>query len=476
MSVAAILRGQAAAQAHPGVQRTVVVAALGVGIYLAALDISIVNAILPVVADAFGTDLTAIQWVVTSYLLVQSALLLAVGRLADIWGHKRVYLLGLAIFIVSSVICGFASSTPFLVAGRAIQAIGASLIFASLTVILMHAFPADQRGRAIGLQGTIVYAGLATGAPLGGWLTDLYGWQSVFLVNVPIGLLALLLGWRTAPSDIAGQRREPFDLAGSAVYVLGLGLLLLGLNQGPDWGWASATIVGLLLLGAALLASWVAIELRIASPTLDLRLFRERAFAAPVVSAFLCYTGISATFLLPFALIQGRGLSPAETGLILTCQTIVMAVTASISGSLSDRIGARTPAIAGMVLMSLGLLVLSRIDAALPIGLVVAAQILMGFGIGLFTSPISSAILGAVPAERRGVANGVLGTARTLGMVLGVGIAGAVYATTIGLAGDAGADGVLRGSGVGMLVGSGVTLLGAMAAAMVPRFIHDDDA
>jgi EmrB/QacA subfamily drug resistance transporter len=455
---------------EPGLRRTVVVAALGVGIYLAALDISIVNAILPVVADAFGTDLSAIQWVVTSYLLVQSALLLAVGRLADIWGHKRLYLLGLAVFGLSSVACGLASSTPFLVAGRAVQAVGASMIFASLTVLLTHVFPSDQRGRAVGVQATIVYVGLASGAPLGGWLTDLFGWHAVFLVNVPIGLVALLLGWRTAPADIARERREPFDLTGSVVYVLGLALLLLGLNQGHAWGWTSAAIVGCLLLGAALLAGWAAIELRVPSPMIDLRLFGERAFAAPVASAFLCYTGISATFLLPFALIQGRGLSPAQTGLILTCQTIVMAVTASISGSLSDRIGARTPATVGMVLLSVGLLLLSRIDATLPIGLIVGVQVLMGLGIGLFTSPISSAILGAVPTERRGVANGVLGTARTLGMVLGVGVAGAVYATTLDLGGPAGADGVLRATGVGLLVGSAVALLGAVTAAMLPGF------
>jgi EmrB/QacA subfamily drug resistance transporter len=459
MSATAIARAQATARMQPGVQRTVV-AALGVGIYLAALDISIVNAILPVVADAFATDLSAIQWVVTSYLLVQSALLLAVGRLADIWGHKRVYLLGLAVFTLSSVICGLATSTPFLVAGRAIHALGASLIFASLTVILMHAFPSDQRGRAVGIQATIVYVGLATGAPLGGWLTDLFGWQSVFLVNVPIGLLALVLGWRMAPSDIAIERREPFDLAGSVVYVLGLGLLLLGLNQGHVWGWASAATLGSLLLGAVLLAGWAVFELRVSSPMINLRLFRERAFAAPAASAFLCYTGISATFLLPFALIQGRGLSPAQTGLILTCQTIVMAVTASISGMLSDRIGARTPATVGMVLLSLGLLLLSRIDATLPLGTIVGVQVLMGLGIGLFTSPISSAILGAVPPDRRGVANGVLGTARTLGMVLGVGVAGAVYATTLSLGGDPGAEGVPRATGMGLLVGSGVALLG----------------
>jgi EmrB/QacA subfamily drug resistance transporter len=476
MTGLAIAQDRSAARAQPELHRTVVIAALGVGIFLAALDISIVNAILPIVAVSFGTDLSAVQWVVTSYLLVQSALLLAVGRLGDIWGHKRLYLLGLTVFVVSSAICGLAGSTPFLVAGRAIQAIGASLIFASLTVILTHAFPAEQRGRAVGVQATIVYVGLATGAPLGGWLTDLFGWQSVFLVNIPLGLLALVLGWRVAPSAATSPRREPFDLTGSIVYVLGLGLLLLGLNQGHVWGWTATATLGSLLIGAALLAGWVAFELRVPSPMIDLRLFRERAFAAPVASAFLCYTSVSATFLLPFALIQGRGLSPAETGLILTCQTIVMAATASISGSLSDRIGARIPATVGMVLLSVGLLLLSRLDATLPIGQIVAVQIVLGLGIGLFTSPMSSAILGAVPAHRRGVANGVLGTARTLGMVLGIGIAGAVYATTLGLAGDPGADSVLQATGAGLLVASGVALLGVVTAALISGVAATDGA
>lgn len=468
MSAGVISSNRVTAPERPGLRRAGVVAALGLGIYLAALDISIVNAILPVVADAFETDLSAIQWVATVYLLVQSALLLAVGRLGDLWGHKKVYLLGLTLFVLSSVVCGLATSTPFLVAGRAIQAIGASMLFANLTVIMLRVYPPEQRGRAIGIQATIVYVGLATGAPLGGWLTDLLGWQSVFFVNVPIGAIALLLGLRVAPSDVAAARREPFDLAGSTVYVLGLGLLLLGLNQGHAWGWTSTAVVGCLLLGVALLAGWAAIEVRVPSPMIDLRLFGERAFSAPIVSALLCYGGVSATFLLPFALIQGRGLSPAQTGLILTCQPIVMAITASISGALSDRIGSRVLATAGMLILSLGLFLLSRLDASTLIEVIVVVQLLIGLGIGLFTSPNSSAILGAVPAQRRGVANGILGTARTLGMVLGIGVAGAVYTTTLSLSGDTGADGILRASGAGMLVGSGVALFGAVTSATRP--------
>ncbi len=468
MTVQAIADGGVGAHERAGLRRNVIVAALALGVFLAALDNSIVNAILPVVAAAFGTDLTAIEWAVTVYLLVQSAIMLAVGRLGDMWGHRNVYLLGMGVFVVASAVCGLATSTQFLVAGRAIQAIGASMIFANLAAILTDVFPPEQRGRAVGIQATIVYAGLATGAPLGGFLTGLLGWQSVFLVNVPLGLVALILGWRVAPSDTPTGRRDRFDLAGASVYVLGLGLLLLGLNQGHTWGWASPPIVGCLLLGLGLLAGWVAIELRVPSPMIDLTLFQQRAFSAPVVSALLNYLAVSAGFLLPFALIQGRGLSPAQAGLILTCQPVVMAITASFSGTLSDKVGSRTPATAGMLIISVGLFLLSRMDAATPIIVIAGLLMVTGLGIGLFTSPNSSAILGAVPPQRRGVANGVLGTARTLGMVLGVGIAGAVFASMLSHAEATGPDAILLATDMGLLVASVVALLGAATSLTRP--------
>jgi predicted MFS family arabinose efflux permease len=287
----------------------------------------------------------------------------------------------------------------------------------------------------------------------------------VFIVNIPFALVALLLGVGVVPADAPTGRREPFDLSGAAVYALGLGLLLLGLNQGHAWGWTSTAVVGCLLLGLALLVGWIVIERRVPSPMIELSLFGQRAFTAPIVSALLNYVAVSSGFLLPFALIQGRGLSPAQAGLILTCQPVAMALAASVSGALSDRIGTRAPTTVGMLVVSLGLFLLSRQDASTPVALFAAALLLTGVGIGLFTSPNSSAVLGAVPAQRRGVANAILGTARTLGMVLGTGIAGAVYATTLGLNGDPGPEGILRAAGTGLLVASGVALLGAVTSA-----------
>ena len=251
--------------------------------------------------------------------------------------------------------------------------------------------------------------------------------------------------------------------------MLGLGSLLLGLNQGHAWGWASRAVVGCLLVGAALLAAWVAIELWVPSPMLDLRLFAKRTFSAPVVSALLNYgAAISTSFLLPFALIQGRGLSPAQAGLILTGQPIVMALTASMSGSLSDRIGSRAPATIGMVVLAVGLLLLSRGGLETPIVLIVGMLLLTGLGIGLFTSPNNSAVLGAVPSQQRGVANGILGTARTLGMLLGIAVAGAVFTTTLTMLGNPDAEGILRAADTGLLVASIIALIGAVTSATRP--------
>jgi EmrB/QacA subfamily drug resistance transporter len=420
-------------------------------------------------ADSFGTDVSAVQWVVTVFLLVQSGLLLTFGRLGDLYGHKRVYLAGLVVLIVGSALCGAMPTTATLVAARVLQGIGASMAIASSPAILTQVFPPEQRGKALGIQGTLVYLGLATGAPLGGWLTDLFGWRSVFYANVPIGVLALVLGLRALKGAEPSETRESFDLAGAAIYVFGLVALLLALNRGHAWGWTSPLVLGSLALGVLLLAAFAVVERRVPSPMLDLGLFARRSFTAPVVSALLNYgSSIATTFLLPFALIQGRGLTPGQAGLVLTCQPLVMALTASFSGALSDRVGARVPATLGMVVLALGLFALSQLGIGAPAWLIAAVLAIVGLGVGLFTSPNNSALMGAVPAQRRGVASGVLSTARTLGMLLGIGLAGAVYATTLSLGGSEDPDAVVRAANVGLLVASGLALVGAVTSAVRP--------
>lgn len=455
--------------AMPRLGRLAVIVALGVGTFTTALSNSVVNAILPLIADEFQVDISAVEWVITTFLLVQSGVLLTFGRLGDMIGHRRVYLTGMAIFIGSLVLCGIAPTNGLLIAARVVQAVGAAMFIANSAPILTVVFPPEQRGRVLGIQATTVYVGLATGAPLGGWLAELFGWRSVFLVPIPFAALALVLSMFVLRVDAVRRRGERFDLLGAAVYLVGLVTILLALNRGRSWGWTSELTLGCLLAGAVVLATFVVVERRVASPMLDLSLFGQRAFSAPVISAMCNYgASVSTTFLLPFALIQGRGLSPGQVGLVLTWQPIVMATTASLSGALSDRIGSRGPATIGMAILAAGLFLLSRLDVSTPLPLLSGALAIVGLGVGLFTSPNNSAVLGAVPANQRGVASGVLSTARTLGSVLGIGIAGAVYATVLTLSGGEGPEQITRAAGVGLLVASGLALVGAVTSATRP--------
>ena len=450
-------------------RRLTIMAALGVGTFVTALSNSVLNAILPLIADAFGTDISAVEWIITTFLLVQSGLLLTFGRLGDMIGHRRVYLAGLLGFIVSMILCALAPSVLTLIGARILQAAGAAMFIANSSPISMAVFPPSQRGRVLGIQATTVYLGLATGAPLGGILADQFGWQSVFLIPVPFAALALVVSWRALRVEAPPSKRERFDLVGAAVYLVGLIVVLLALNRGRSWGWTSEWTIGCLALGVVLLTAFVIHERRTPSPMLNLSLFGQRAFTAPVISSMLNYAAAAGTtFILPFALIQGRGLAPSQVGVVLTAQPIVMAVMASLSGALSDKIGSRIPATAGMAILACGLFSLSWMDLTTPLPLIGGGLAVVGLGIGLFTTPNNSSVLGAVGPERRGVASGILSTARTLGNVLGIGATGAVYATALLALGAGDPANAVRATGYALLFASGLALIGAITSATRP--------
>ncbi|GIK42179.1 MAG: MFS transporter [Chloroflexota bacterium] len=442
--------------------------AIGVGSFMTALDGSVVNIILPVVSRAFNSDVASVEWVVTVYLLVVSSLLLSFGRLGDMRGHKLVYISGFLVFVVSSALCGLASSIGFLIIARALQALGGAMLLANSPAILTKNFPAQQRGQVLGLQATMTYLGLTVGPSLGGWLTSQYGWRAVFYINLPVGLLALLLSLYFIPLDAGAERAERFDLVGAITFMAGLVALLLGLNQGHAWGWSSPAILGLLAAAVVLLTVFVFIERRVSSPMLDLTLFRVPLFSASTASAvfnYIClFTGL---FLLPFYLIQARGLSPAQAGLILTAQPVLMAIMAPLSGTLSDRMGARLLSTLGMGVMALGLFLLAQVQAASPLSYVALSLATVGFGTGVFISPNTSALLGAAPLHRRGIASGIMATARNMGMVLGVGLAGAVFTTVQAQAQVAGsATATYEGIRAGFMVAVGVALVGVLTSAI----------
>ncbi len=407
-----------------------VLVAVGIGTFMTALDTSVVNTVLPVIGQNFNQPLSSVEWIVTIYLLVLSGLLLSFGRLGDMRGHKTIFITGFVIFMSGSFFSGAAPSVAFLIASRGLQALGAAMLAANSPAILTKSFPSEQRGQALGLQATMTYLGLTAGPALGGWLASAFGWRVVFYINLPVGLAAILLSARFIPKQQSQAMAETFDFAGAITFLLGLGSLLLGLNQGEEWGWTSLPILGILCFAIATLGVFVYIEKRSKHPMLNLSLFKQLSFSLTTASAVINYIGVfSSIFLMPYYLIQGRGLSPAGAGLILTAQPVIMAIIAPISGTLSDRIGTRLPAVLGMAVLSGGLFALSRLTAASSTITIMLALAIVGLGTGAFISPNNSALMGSAPKNSQGVAAGILATARNFGMVLGVGIAGAIFST-----------------------------------------------
>ena len=441
-----------------------VLIAIGTGSFMSALDGSVVNTILPILRDAFRSDVATIEWVVIVYLLVLSGLLLTFGRLGDLWGHKSVYVWGFSIFIISSALCGTAWSSSMLVIFRGMQAIGGAMLASNSPAIVTGNFPAEQRGRAFGLVSTMTYLGLTVGPSLGGWLTQAFGWRTVFYINVPVGALALALGLLFIPKDTPADGGQRFDLPGAVLFLAGLTTLMLGLNKGADWGWTSPAVLGLLAGALLLLAAFILIESRSRAPMLDLSLFRVPLFSTSTACAILNYICVySITFLMPFYLIQGRGLNPAEAGLLLTAQPVLMAITAPISGAFSDKFGSRGPGMLGMGVLAGGLFLLSGIGPGTGLWLIMLGLAVAGSGTGTFISPNTSALMGAAPKSRQGVASGVQATARNFGMVLGIGLAGAIFTTH--LTGNT-ADALYKGIDMGFLAAAWVAVLGIVMSAV----------
>jgi EmrB/QacA subfamily drug resistance transporter len=412
-------------------RKWLILTSVSLGSLMATLDGSIVNIALPAIQTDFRIDLTTVEWVVVAYLLVVGSLLLPFGRLGEVLTFKRVYLAGFAIFTLASVCCGAAPNAAGLVAFRAVQGIGAAMLMAMGPAIVAHTFHDRERGRALGLNGLSVAIGLSLGPALGGILTQVATWRAIFLINAPIGLLAILWAARVLPAETRGKD-ESFDIKGAALSGVALFALLLALSDGQEWGWTSPAIVGLFIAFIVLGGAFLVAERSSIQPMIDLALFRIRPFSAGLASVVVAFAGLfTATFLLPFLLEQGRGFSPIEAGLLLTPMPITMALVAPLSGAASDRFGPRILASAGMAITVLGLLSLTQlpVDFALPD--LIWRLVLLGVGQGMFMSPNSSAVLGSVPRPRVGTASGTLAQMRVNGQALGIALSGAIIATRL---------------------------------------------
>ncbi len=397
---------------------------------MSALDVSIVNIAMPLIARDFHLPPATVEWVAMAYLLVAAVLLLSFGRLGDMIGHKKIFVLGFVLFTLSSVGAGMAPGIAVLLAARVIQGIGGSMLWATGPAILTLAFPAEKRGQALGMQGLFTYLGLTTGPALGGFLASLFTWRAIFFINLPVGIIAFILAGKVIPESHS-TKRERFDFAGAAVFCIGLFSILLVLNRGPAWGWTLPTLA-LIAVSLASGPAFLWIETRVPTPMLHLALFRQRLFTVGVISSLLSYTvNFIIIFLLPFYLLAYRHFSPDRAGVILTAMSVVMALVAPVAGSVSDRIGSRVLASGGMGILGLAAGLFSSLSAHTPLPQILCFLALAGLGLGTFVSPNNSAIMGAASADRRGIAAGVLALSRNTGMALGVAVGG-YFLTALG--------------------------------------------
>jgi EmrB/QacA subfamily drug resistance transporter len=449
----------ARAGTEPRAHQRAVVALVCTGMFMTTLDASIVNIGLPAIARAFGTPLSGtIEWVIIGYLVVAAALLLTFGRLSDMVGRTPIWTAGLAVFTVGSVLCGAAPSLALLIGARLLQGTGAALILATSTALLADAFPAAERGRALGWGAVAIALGTSAGPTLGGLITETLSWRWIFYVNVPIGLGALVATRHILPRTTVGGRGR-FDPAGAALLGLAVAALNLGLSFGVEWGWTSPRLLGTLALGVAGLAAAVLVERHATDPIIDLRLFHDRVFASALASMVLSMLALFAVgFLLPFYFEELRGFSTARSGWLLTPLPLAIAVVAPIAGAISDRLGSRLVAPLGLATTAIGLALLARLDASSSTWDIAWRLGMAGIGQGLFQSPNTKALMDEAPATEEGEASGLLATGRITGQALSVAVAGAVF---IGVGGAAGAALAAHRIGGSALSGQAVTALEA---------------
>jgi EmrB/QacA subfamily drug resistance transporter len=401
---------------------------------MSPLDSSIVSIALPSIASSLNIDFATIVWVPTSYLLCLAVFLLSFGRLADIRGRKAMFITGFTLFTVASTLCASSQTGIQLILFRSIQGLSAALISATSTAIVTDVFPSSERGKALGINTMAVYMGLSVGPTLGGFLVQSLGWRWIFLVNLPIGVLVVIVSLLRLKESATVRRSERFDLSGAGTFSISLTAMLLALTLGSSYGWTSWGIMGLFLIGGAFLVLFILAERKTGNEAmLDLSLFlQNRLFAAANLTAFLNYTSYSGTsFFMSFYLQRVLGFEPAAAGMILLAMPLTMSVLSPASGWLSDKFGSRLLSSAGMALMCLGLFMFSTLKANSSGWDVAVRLLLLGVGMGVFSSPNTSAVMGSVERSRLGVAGGTLATMRFMGQSMSLAVMGAVAALSM---------------------------------------------
>jgi EmrB/QacA subfamily drug resistance transporter len=406
-------------------------AAVAMSIFLATIDGSIVNVALPTLVRDLNTDFATIQWVVLSYLLTMTTLMLSIGRLGDMVGKKAIYTAGFVVFTIGSALCGLAPTVYWLIAFRVLQAVGAAMTLALGAAIVTEAFPAEERGRALGLIGTIVSLGVIIGPTIGGVMIEVLSWHWIFFVNLPVGVVGTLMAWRFVP-NFKPLGRQRFDYWGAFTLFTSLLALLLALTLGQQLGFEDIRISLLFAVWLIFLIVFLIIETRTAQPMIALKIFGNILFSVNLVTGFITFVAIAGVFiLLPFYLEDVLNYNTQQVGFLLAVVPVGLGIFAPIAGALSDRFGTRPITVLGLIMLVVGYVALTGLSTETTTWGYILRLVPIGIGMGIFQSPNNSAIMGAVPRERLGVASGLLSITRTLGQTVGIAILGALWASRV---------------------------------------------
>ncbi|SHI12225.1 drug resistance transporter, EmrB/QacA subfamily [Sporobacter termitidis DSM 10068] len=388
--------------------------------FMATLDGSIVNIGLPMMSSELHVSIESIQWVVTAYLLTISLMLLIWGKLSDVYGKKYIFASGFLIFSLGSALCSFSHSLPFIVVSRIIQALGAAAMMSLSQAIVTGTFPPTERGRALGVLATMVALGSLVGPSLGGILVSAFGWPSIFLINIPIGVAGFILAIVIIPEIFEKQKSQRFDVAGTGLFCFSMLLLFLGLLFAQEGAFPVIWLIPIVLVSLAGLWLFIRVERKKENPLLNIGLFRLREFSFGLVAAYLTYIALNSTMLfIPFYLQDLLKFDPLKAGLIVSAYPIAMAIVAPVSGWLSDRITYRPLTVVGLAVTTAALVLLATINETTSIVKIILLMVMLGGGFAVFQSPNNSSVMGCVPRAQLGIAGGANALFRNLGMVSG---------------------------------------------------------
>jgi EmrB/QacA subfamily drug resistance transporter len=443
--------------------------------FMLLLDITIVNVALPPIERALKASFSDLQWVIDAYALALATCVLTAGALADLFGRKRLFLLGIALFTVASAACGLANDSLFLIIARGVQGLGGAMMFATALALLSQEFHGRERGTAFGLWGAVIGAAVAVGPLAGGVLTSWLSWRWIFLVNIPIGVLAIVLGLREVDesSDPEHSRLDPLGLV---TLTAGLLCLILALIEGNDHGWTSPFILGLLAVAAVVLGAFIWTQAHQETSMVDLALFRRPAFVGAQITAFTISSSMFAMFLYLTLYLQNvLGLSPLATGLRFLPISLVSFFAAPLAGRLSATLPIRALLGFGLALNALAMLLMSRVSADSHWTVLLPGFVIGGVGIGFVNAPLATTAVSTVRVERAGMASGINNTFRQIGIATGIAALGAIFESVTG-SNQSGAHpsraarvAFVHGLHDILLVGAAVAAVGAVLALTLVR-------